>query len=258
MENKSYSSVIGSSSAPYETRLAHQCASDTNWSDAGNQYDSLPNYIAMTTGQSGSILTPFTCDCAPSSSVSVTADNIFRQVRAAGGTERSYAEGMSGNCSNSGTTYAPKHNPALYMWGNADRTGCQHDDIPMGSASAGNLINALNSDTLPTYSLVVPNLCDDTHDFGCGVSTGDQFLKTLLPQILSSQSYRSGTTAVFVVWDEDSPIPNIVIAPSVIPGTTTSKAVSHYGLLRATEEMLGLPLLGKAATATSVRDVFRI
>jgi len=258
MENKSYSSVIGSASAPYETQLAHQCASDTNWSDAGNRYDSLPNYIAMTTGQSGSILTPFTCDCAPSSSVSVTADNIFRQVRAAGGTERSYAEGMSGNCSNSGTTYAPKHNPALYMWGNADRTGCQHDDIPMGSASAGNLINALNSDTLPTYSLVVPNLCDDTHDFGCGVSTGDQFLKTLLPQILSSQSYRSGTTAVFVVWDEDSPIPNIVIAPSVIPGTTTSKAVSHYGLLRATEEMLGLSLLGNAATATSVRDVFRI
>ena len=52
---------------------------------------------------------------------------------------------------------------------------------------------------------------------------------------------------MFVVWDEDSYIPNIVIAPSVIPGTTTSTAVSHYGLLRATEEMLGLPLLGNAA-----------
>src|SRR6266487_2910970 len=97
MENKSYSSVIGSPSAPYETHLAHECASDNNWSDAGSQYNSLPNYIAMTTGQSGSILAPFTCDCAPSSSVSVTVDNIFRQVRNAGGTELSYAEGMSGN-----------------------------------------------------------------------------------------------------------------------------------------------------------------
>src|SRR5690242_3737533 len=132
MENKSYSSVIGSPDAPYETQLAHQCASDTHWSDAGRQYDSLPSYIAMTTGQSGSILTPFTCDCDPSSSVSVTVDNIFRQVRAAGGSERSYAEGMSGNCSDSGTSYAPKHNPALYMWGGADRTACQQDDIPMG------------------------------------------------------------------------------------------------------------------------------
>lgn len=256
MENKSYSAVIGSSSAPYETQLAHQCASDTHWSDAGGQYDSLPNYIAMTTGQSGSILTPFICDCAPSSSVSVTVDNIFRQVRTAGGTERSYAEGMSGNCSNSGTTYAPKHNPALYMWGRADRNACRRDDIPMGSATSGNFIKALNSNTLPTYSLVAPNLCDDTHD--CGVSTGDQFLKTLLPQILSSQVYRAGTTAVFVVWDEDSNIPNIVIAPSVIPGTTTSTAVSHYGLLRATEEMLGLRLLGNAARATSLRTVFHI
>jgi hypothetical protein len=256
MENKSYSSVIGSSSAPYESQLAHQCASDMNWSDAGGQYNSLPNYIAMTTGQSGSILTPFTCDCAPSSSVSVTVDNIFRQVRNAGGTERSYAEGMNGNCSNSGTTYAPKHNPALYMWDGADRTACQQDDVPMGGATAGNFINALNDSTLPTFSLVAPNLCDDTHD--CGVSTGDQFLKTLLPQILASQAYRSGRTAVFVVWDEDSYIPNIVIAPSVIPGTSTSTAVNHYGLLRATEEMLGLPLLGNAAGATSLRTVFHI
>jgi len=256
MENKSYSAVIGSSSAPYETQLAHQCASDSHWSDAGSQYNSLPNYIAMTTGQSGSILTPFTCDCAPSPSVSVTADNIFRQVRTAGGTERSYAEGMNGNCSNSGTTYAPKHNPALYMWDSADRTACQHDDIPMGSATAGNFINALNNNTLPTYSLVAPNLCDDTHD--CGVPAGDQFLKTLLPKILSSQAYHSGRTAVFVVWDEDSYIPNIVIAPSAIPGTTTSTSVNHYGLLRATEEMLGLPLLGNVATATSLRTVFHI
>src|SRR6266702_868001 len=259
MENKSYSSVIGSPSAPYETQLAHRCASDTRWSDAGGQYNSLPNYIAMSTGQSGAILAPFTCDCAPSSSVSVTVDNIFRQVRAAGGTERSYAEGMSGNCSNGGTSlYAPKHNPALYMWGGADRTACQQDDLPMGSAAAGNFVNALNANTLPTYSLVAPNLCDDTHNDPCGVSTGDQFLKTLLPHILASHAYRSGTTAVFVVWDEDSPIPNIVIAPSVIPGTAASTAVSHYGLLRATEEMLGLPLLGNAARATSLRTVFRI
>jgi hypothetical protein len=258
MENKSYSAVIGSPSAPYETLLAHECASDTNWSDAGSQYNSLPNYIAMTTGQSGSVLTPFTCDCAPSSSVSVTVDNIFRQVRTAGGTERSYAEGMSGSCSNSGTLYAPKHNPALYMRGGADRAACRRDDIPMGSATVGGFVDALNSNTLPTYSLVAPDLCHDTHDSPCGVATGDHFLRALLPHVLSSRAYRSGTTAVFVVWDEDSPIPNIVIAPSVIPGTTSSTPVSHYGLLRATEEMLGLPLLGNAARATSLRTVFHI
>ena len=35
-------------------------------------------------------------------------------------------------------------------------------------------------------------------------------------------------------------------------------AVNHYGLLRGTEEMLGLPLLGNAAGATSLRTVFHI
>ena len=34
--------------------------------------------------------------------------------------------------------------------------------------------------------------------------------------------------------------------------------VDHYSLLRATEEMLGLPLLGEAASATSLRSVFGI
>jgi phospholipase C len=111
------------------------------------------------------------------------------------------------------------------------------DAIPMGSATAGNLINALNSNTLPTYSLVAPNLCNDTHD--CGVPAGDQFLKTLLPQVFSSPAYRFGKTAVFVVWDEDSYIPNIVIAPSVIPGTAAATAVNHYGLLRATRRCWG-------------------
>ena len=96
MENKSYGSVIGSGSAPYETALAQQCAAAAHWNNTGSQYNSLPNYIALTTGitTGDSRLDPFTCDCAPSSSVNVTVDNLFRQVRAAGLTEKSYAEGM--------------------------------------------------------------------------------------------------------------------------------------------------------------------
>jgi hypothetical protein len=32
--------------------------------------------------------------------------------------------------------------------------------------------------------------------------------------------------------------------------------LDHYSLLRTTEELLGLPLLGHAATATSMRPAF--
>ena len=253
MENKSYGSVIGSGSAPYETALAQQCATAAHWNDAGGQYNSLPNYIALTTGirTGDSRLDPFTCDCAPSSSVSVTVDNLFRQVRAAGLTEKSYAEGMSRDCSNSGAAYAPKHNPALYMWGGSDRQACSADDVPMGSNSSGAFIDDLRARTLPNFSFIAPNLCNDTHD--CGVATGDVYLQTLMGNILASSLYRHGHTAVVVVWDEDTPVPNIVVSPSVHPGTVVESTVSHYSLLRATEDIFGLPRLLSAADAPDLR-----
>lgn len=73
--------------------------------------------------------------------------------------------------------------------------------------------------------------------------------------ILASQSYQAGRTAVVVLYDEDTPIPNFVVAPSVIPGTVVTGAYSHYSLLRSTEEMLGITnLLLNARTAPSLRQ----
>jgi phosphatidylinositol-3-phosphatase len=253
MENQTYGSVIGSGSAPYETALAHQCATAAHWNDAGSKYDSLPNYIALTTGipTGDPRLHPFVCDCAPSSSVNVTVNNLFRQVRTAGLTEKSYAEGMSSNCSNSGTSYAPKHNPALYMWGDSDRQACAADDVPMGSNSSGAFIDDLQAGRLPNFSFIAPNECHDTHD--CGVAAGDAYLKTLMDNILASRLYGQGHTAVVVVWDEDTPVPNLVVSPSVHPGTVVESKVSHYSLLRATEDIFGLPRLLSAADAPDLR-----
>jgi phospholipase C len=253
MENESYGSVIGSKSAPYETALAHRCATAARWHDAGSQYDSLPNYIAMTTGipTGDPRLDPFSCDCAPADSVNVTVDNLFRQVRSGGLTVKSYAEGMSGNCSNSGTTYAPKHNPALYMWGDGDRQACRADDVPMGSNNSGSFVSDLQGGRLPNFTFIAPNLCHDTHD--CPVAAGDAYLKTLMDNILSSRLYGQGHTAVVVVWDEDTPIPNLVVSPSVHPGTVVQSKVSHYSLLRATEDIFGLPRLLAAADAPDLR-----
>ena len=254
MENHSYGSVIGNSSAPFTTQLAKECATAPHWSDAGSQYNSLPNYIALTTGipTGDPRLSPFTCDCAPSASgVNVTVDNVFRQFRTAGLSEKTYSEGMSANCSTTGTTYAPKHNPALYMWGGNDRAECQTTDVPMGSDTSGNFINDLNNNTLPNFSFINPNMCNSTHD--CGVSTGDAFDRTLITNITNSAVYKQGHTAVVLLWDEDTPIPNVVVSPSVHAGLVVGGAVSHYSLLRATEDMFGLPHLLAAGTAPDLR-----
>jgi len=91
------------------------------------------------------------------------------------------------------------------------------------------------------------------------VATGDAFLSSWVDAILASSAYRAGRTAVFVVWDEDTPMPNIVISPTTKPGTRTGDRVDHYALLRTTEEMLGLTdLLGAAANAPSMRPMFNL
>ena len=54
-------------------------------------------------------------------------------------------------------------------------------------AAAGDLAN----NTLPNFSVVVLNVCNDMHD--CSVATGHTWLSQWLPVILNSQSYGAGT-----------------------------------------------------------------
>ena len=87
---------------------------------------------------------------------------------------------------------------------------------------------------------------------------------SFLEKAFGSSQYQAGRTAVFVTWDEDdssmsNQIPAIVVAPSVPAGVAPTTAFNHYSMLRSTEEMLGLsPLLGAAATATSMRSAFNL
>ena len=42
-------------------------------------------------------------------------------------------------------------------------------------------------------------------------------------------------------------VPLLVVAPSIQPGTVTAASLNHYAVLKAAENILGLPLLGGAA-----------
>lgn len=248
MENKTRSQVIGNGNAPYETSLAARCGTATHYATVGSP--SLPNYIGATSGDTWGIAD----DNGPGSHV-LDVDNIFRQVRAAGMTVGSFEESMSAPCQlTTGGTYAVRHNPAAYYQGNDDRAACQHDDVPLGSLDTGAFRNAIDAGTLPTFSFVTPNTCNDTHD--CSVRTGDDWLARLLAGILGSAAYREGRTAVFVAWDEATPMPFIAVSPSVRPGTVSPESYDHFSLLRTTEEMLGLPLLRRAAGANAMRSAF--
>ena len=240
MENKAYRSIIRSPNAPYENQLAAQCASAVNF--FAEEHPSLPNYIAMTSGSPHGI-----SDDRPPSSHRLRGPSIFSQL---GRGWRALQESMPAHCrpTNAGR-YAVKHNPAAYYTN--IRGACASLDVPLRNAP----------DLSARFTFVTPNLCSDTHN--CSVATGDAWLHAFLRKVFASAEYRAGSTAVFLTWDEDDSshsnhIPTIVAAPSVVPGSAPTARFNHYSMLRTTEEMLGLGLLGHARSATSMRSAFGI
>ncbi|HVW34581.1 MAG TPA: alkaline phosphatase family protein, partial [Acidimicrobiia bacterium] len=251
MENKHRDQVLGNPAAPFETGLAGACGHARQYSSVATP--SLPNYLAATSGHTFGVT-----DDRPPADHSFTADNLFRQVRALGRTARSFAEDMPGPCTlQPSGRYAVKHNPAAYYRGGDDRAACRRDDLPLGTTTSGPLAAALDNATLPAFTFVTPNLCNDTHD--CPVKRGDAWLAAWVKRIVTSRAYLAGDTAVFLMWDEDSLIPFVVVSPSTPPGTAPSVPFDHYSALRTTEEMLGIrSFLGKAAAARSMRAAFHL
>jgi hypothetical protein len=251
MENKSWHDVMGlSSPAPHIKQLARRCGAAASFYGEANP--SLPDYLAMTSGGTQGV----TDDKGPSFHP-LAVDNIFQQAT----DWRSLQESMPTPCSasNSGG-YFVRHNPALYYTGLS--TTCASRDVPLGATP----------DLSAKFTLITPNGCHDMDqaDVRCAstflgvVQLGDAWLGSFLKKVFRTPQYRSGTTAVFVTWDESShgspatqKIPTFVIAPSVLPGTIATKRFDHYSLLRTTEELLGLrPFLGAAASAPSMRAAF--
>ena len=248
MENKGYSSVIGSGNAPFENLLAKQCglATDNN----GVSHPSLPNYLAATGGATFGV----TDDGSPAAH-QLSADSIFGQLGRAGLTWRSYQESMPRNCDTTASgEYAVKHNPAVYYL--ALRTACGVDDVPL----QGFLDRDLAAGTLPSFSFITPNLCDDSHD--CSVGAGDEWLAAWIPTILDGSNYGSGNTLVVITWDEaegsTNRIPMIVVGPTVPEGAIATQRFDHYSLLRTTEDIFGLAHLQNAASAPSIAGAFSL
>jgi phosphatidylinositol-3-phosphatase len=258
-ENEADSSIIGSASAPYLNSLARSYGQASNM-QAGYPVScpSLAAYIIITSGGQQGI-----CDDDLPSAHPLSVDNIFQQVAGAGLQWREYAESMSGNCratDSADLVYLVRHAPPPYYSSEASR--CASWDVPMGTTTSGALHSALTAG-LPAYSFLTPNTCDEMHGApSCRTSLvkrGDDWLARWMPQIIASADFQSARLVVVITWDEGSStsnhIPTLVVARTV-RGVTSSAALTHCSTLRATEEVLGLPLLGCAATATSLRTAF--
>ncbi|MBS2966190.1 hypothetical protein KGA66_24300 [Actinocrinis puniceicyclus] len=260
MENHSYSDIIGNSQAPYINSLASECGLATNYHNVS--HPSLPNYVGAVSGLAVSSLSQFDTDCGPSKRCSTSAASIFGQ----GESWKAYEESMPSNCdkSNSGN-YAVRHNPPPYF---TSLSGCSTFDVPYTQ-----LATDLSAGTLPAFSFVTPNVIDDMHNGT--IADGDTWLAHDLPTILNSAEYQSGTTAVFLTWDEGSSgssgescaantgdqschVATIVISPSTAAGSTSATLFNHYSLLGTAEQLLGLPALGQASSYPTLTSAFNL
>jgi hypothetical protein len=247
MENHTFAEVAGRS--PYLNRLAGACGLADDYSAI--THPSVPNYIAVTSGDTGGI----TDDCTD---CSVLTSSIFGQVGPRGW--RAYEESMpaTGFTGSQAGTYAKKHNPAAYYTKLA--SAYAQNAVPLGTPTAGALMSDLRANRLPRYSFITPDLCNDEHD--CSISVGDAWLARWVPKILASRAYRAGGTALFITYDEGSGADNrvytVVVSPTTRKGTVSHAAFTHYSLLKTQESLLGLRCLGHACDAgtASMRNAF--
>lgn len=255
-ENRTWSSVgLGFSARdmPYLHALASQCSYFRDWRETDTAQNSLTQYIGMTSG----VDNPNTVnDCKPSKSCRSLDDNIFRQVRVAGGSARNYVEGATSGCSAGGN--AAKHIPALYYFGNySDATGTHNDHDYCNSEVRP--YDEFDVNNLPTYAFITPTQCHDGHN--CGDADVDAWASTNIQKVLDSATYKAGTVAIFIVYDEDHPVPNLVVAPTSHAGEITLTGVgSHAALLKTVEAMLGLPVMdqGQLPAVANLRALLGI
>jgi phospholipase C len=267
-ENWSYRDFVRSTKTPFLTGLTHTCGNETNFHNA--THSSQPNYMAATSGVASGI------------GVRVANDNVFHQVQTTGRTWRSFEESMAAPCSGREiNAYKPGHNPAFFYNDlRSPQNTCLSNDVPSSPA----LDAAIATDSLPTYSWISPNMCHDFHWAPvCGSNSsarfaqGDAWLAALIPRLTALPSYVAGQTLIVVTFDEgqggtagvdctkpsyyvnhpDCQIATVVLSPYIAPGTADSSSQNLYSLLATTEDILGLPRLGRAVGQPSMRTALK-
>jgi phospholipase C len=244
MENHEYSSIIGSSSAPYINGLAKTYANATQY--YGVSHPSLPNYLALSAASTFGV----TSDCT---SCFQNQTNLADQIEASGRTFRAYMESMPSPCilGDSGQ-YAQRHNPWIYYDDiRTNATRCKADIVPYTQFATD-----VASSNPPNFMWITPNVCSDMHD--CSVSTGDTWLAQNVPTILNSSAFKNGGV-LFLVFDEGTTsagcctdafgghIPMLVISPLSIAGLSSTTAENHYSFVRTIEDSWGMPRLNSAS-----------
>jgi acid phosphatase len=220
----------------------------------GLTHPSLPNYLAIAGGSTFGVR-----DDGVPAAHPLPGPSVFGQVLAAGKVAKTYAEGMTDNCQvHSSGRYVVKHNPWAYFTSPTERAGCLRYDVPAGTPTDGALHSDIVAGALPTFGLLIPDMCNDAHD--CSLATADRWLQNWLGPILSGQDFLSGRLAVVVTFDEDDHKANNNILTAVLHrqlrGRTVTVRLDHNALSHAVSRLVDARPLRNAETAPDLLEAF--
>jgi hypothetical protein len=219
LENQSYESTFGPDSpAPYLARvLPGQGALLRQYYAIGHA--SLPNYVAIVSGQAPNEQTQLDCPVYPRA-----VRTLPDQLEAAGFTWKAYMEDMGNNPAREpascghvpvgqperaqqaqlGDQYAVKHDPFVYFHSIIDdRARCDAHVVNLTYLPA----DLASAATTPNFVFITPNLCNDGHDPQCvdgragGLVAIERFLRQWVPLIERTAAFRADGLLI-VTFDE--------------------------------------------------------
>ncbi|MFZ0216921.1 MAG: alkaline phosphatase family protein [Candidatus Dormiibacterota bacterium] len=231
MENHGYPSIVGSPSAPYiNGTLIADGALAANYHAI--THPSLPNYVALTAGQTAGIHT----DCNPGPGCTADVRNLGDELERAGKSWKAYEESIPAPCTTSDAgQYAVRHDPFVYfddVRSNAAR--CAAHVVPLPQLQLDT-----ESGLVPSFSFITPNLLHDMHDGT--VREGDVWLQQEVPGLLSVPS-----SLVIVTWDEaaddnaTNQVATLFDGAGVAKGAVVRGPANHYSLLHTVETLEGV------------------
>ncbi len=257
-ENHSYTDVIGNPDMPYFNSLAQ------TYSVAEQYYavthPSIGNYFMLTTGQIITNNDDYTGQ--------VTADNVVRELLAAGKTWKEYSESIpyQGYDGPSTGEYDSAHNPCSFFSDVQNNPNQLQNLVPFTQ-----LATDITNHTLPNYGFIVPNLLDDAHDGTLAMA--DAWLQANIAPLLASPDFNtSGGGLLIITFDESEDsdgqyggghVAWVTVGPNVNLGYPPNGTLipltlyQHPSTLRFMLELAGVSVFpGASSTAPDMWEFF--
>ena len=258
-ENENFGSVIGNTrQAPFLNSLLPRASLLSNF--FAEEHPSDGNYLALAGGSAFGV--PLTDPLEENSQYTIRAPDIGDLIDAAHESWRAYLQSAAGPCDDTVHGYYWDDDmPMTYFADVRDRPQyCAAHLVPLQAMQA----DLASARTTPDFAWVSPDDCADME--GCGIRSGDNFLRAELGAIMRSPAWRTQRSLAIITFDEDGAdyqrpaqrVATIMIGSAgVRQGYVSHVRYTHYSLLRTIEGALGLPTLtANDRYAEPVNDVF--